>query len=182
MDIPELKNKLSKSVDFLKTEFSQIRTGRANPSLVEDIEVVAYESKMMLKELGSITLQDAQTILITPWDKNLANVIAKAIRESKLSLNPVEDSGIVRIPIPALTEERRVELAKLVSQKAEETKVSMRSIRQEAMKDIDNLHSDKEISDDKKFAEKERVEEMVKEFVEQIEKVSESKKKDLMRV
>ncbi len=182
MNSSELKSKLQKSIDFLQSELAQIRTGRANPSLIEDISVNAYESKMLLKELGSITLQDAHTILVAPWDKGLIPSIAKAISESEHRLNPVESGSNLRVPIPLLTEERRKELAKLVSQKTEETKQSMRNIRQDAMKDIDRAFDAKEISEDEKFTEKDEIEEVVKKYTKQADEMGEAKSSELMTV
>lgn len=182
MTTSELNKKLEKSVEFLRTELSQIRTGRANPSLLEDVEVEAYESKMSLKELGSITLADSQTIMVTLWDKSLLPAVAKEIREGDLKLNPVEVGGNLKIPIPPLTEERRKELTKLVSQKVEECKQSIRNIRQEAMKDIDKDFDDKNISEDDKFNLKDEVEEIVKEHVDKAEEMGEKKNSELMTV
>jgi len=182
MTTSELKNRITKSVDFLKTELSQIRTGRANPSLLEDITVEAYESKMALKELGSITLSDAHTIMITLWDKGLLPAVTKEIREGELKLNPVEAGGNLKVPIPPLTEDRRKELARIVNQKVEECKQSVRNIRQDAMKDIDKEYDEKNISEDEKFAQKDKVEEVVKEFVEMAEEMGKTKSDELMSV
>jgi len=182
MTTSELKNRITKSVDFLKAELSQIRTGRANPSLLEDITVEAYESKMALKELGSITLSDAHTIMITLWDKGLLPAVTKEIREGELKLNPVEAGGNLKVPIPPLTEDRRKELARIVNQKVEECKQSVRNIRQDAMKDIDKEYDEKNISEDEKFAQKDKVEEVVKEFVEMAEEMGKTKSDELMSV
>jgi ribosome recycling factor len=182
MTTSELKNKITKSVDFLRTELSQIRTGRANPSLLEDITVEVYESKMALKELGSITLSDAHTIMITLWDKNLLPIVTKEIREGELKLNPVEAGGNLKVPIPPLTEDRRKELARIVNQKVEECKQSVRNIRQDAMKDIDKEYDEKTISEDEKFTQKDEVEEIVKEFVEEVEELGKTKSDELMTV
>ncbi len=178
----ELKNRLQKSLDFLVSELTQIRTGRANPSLLEDITVEAYGAKMTLKELGSITLADAHTILVAPWDKNLLSVISKAITESEHKLNPATVGSNLRVPIPPLTEERRKELVKLVNAKTEESKQSMRNIRQEAMKDVDKEFEAKTISEDEKFSMRDDIEEVVKSFVEQAEEQSAKKSKELLTV
>jgi ribosome recycling factor len=182
MNLSELKSKLTKSLEFLKTELTQIRTGRASPSLIEDVQVMAYGSKMTLKELGSIVLLDSQNIIVTPWDKNLVKDIATGIRESGKGLNPVEDSDKVRVPIPSLTEDRRREYTKTVAVKVEDAKNAMRHTRQEAMKDIDKDFSSKVIGEDEKFSQKESVEDLVKEFVDQAEELGEKKKTDLMTV
>jgi len=182
MNATELKSKLTKSVDFLKTELTQIRTGRASPTLIENIVVEAYDSKMTLKEVGSISSLDSQNLVVAPWDKSLIKSIASAIRNSELQLSPVIDGDVVRVPLPALTEERRMDMVKLVSAKVEEAKTALRNIRQEAMKDIDKDFSEKKIGEDEKFSSKEDVEKIVKEFVTMCDTVGESKKQELMRV
>ena len=182
MNKSDLKSKLDKSVEFLKIDIANIRTGRASPSLVSEVTVDAYDSKMTIKELGSIVLLDNQTIAITPWDRKLISSITKAIREGDSNLNPIEDSDRIRIPVPALTEERRKELAKLVNVKTEETKQSVRNIRQEAMKNIDKEFTDKSIGEDEKFFQKEEIEKIVKDCVEQVDQISDAKKQELLRV
>lgn len=182
MTIGELKVRLSKSIDFLKNELSQIRAGRANPALVEGVAVDAYGTKMTIKELGSITVLDAQNLVVTPWDKSLLKVIGAAIFESELKINPVVDSASIRVPIPPLTEDRRKDLVRLVGGKVEECKTSLRNIRQEAMKDIEKAFSEKAIGEDDKFSEKDEVEKVVKEFVAKSDELGDAKKEDLMTV
>lgn len=182
MTTPDLKSKLEKSLEFFKSELSQIRTGRATPSLIENIEVDAYDSKMKLKELGSISMLDNQNLAVTAWDRGLHGAIANAIRESDLKLNPVAEPDRVRVPVPALTEERRKEFSKIASAKAEEAKNAMRSARQDAMKDIDKEFTDKKIGEDDKFTQKEDVEKIVKEYVTKVDELTEAKKTDLMTV
>ena len=179
MNTSDIKLRLQKSLDFLQTELNQIRTGRASPALIEDVTVTAYDSKMAVKELGSVSLLDSQTLLVSPWDKSLIPSIVKAISESKLGLSPREDGQVIRVPIPPLTEERRVEMARVVTQKVEEAKQSMRNIRQEEMKDIEKDFADKNISEDEKFTNKEKVEEIVKDFVEQADEMGGNKKEGL---
>lgn len=182
MTTSELKNKLNQTFEHFKGEIASIRTGRATTSLVEEIVVDAYGAKMTIKELGSITTPDAQLILISPWDKGLIKDIDKAIRDSGLGLNPVADSTTVKVPVPALTEERRKEFTKLASEKAEEAKVSMRNVRQDAMKAIDKEFDEKVITEDERFTKRDEVEKTVKEYTEKVEEALEQKKKDLMTV
>lgn len=182
MNQSELKSKLEKSLEFFRNELNQVRTGRATPALIENIEVDAYGSNMKLIELGSITAMDSQNLVVIPWDKNLLSGVAKAIRESELHLNPVVDNDRVRVPIPALTEERRKEFVKLASSKCEETKNAMRSIRQDAMRDIDKAFNEKSLGEDEKFTQKEAVEKTVKEYVTKADELTEAKKEDLLKV
>jgi len=182
MNKSELKSKLEKSLEFFRNELTNIRTGKANSSLIADVKADVYGSKMTLKELGSIVLLDNQTLAITPWDKSLLSAITKSIRESDLNLNPVEDSDRVRIPVPPLTEDRRKDLVKGVTAKVEEIKQSIRSTRQETMKDIEKEFTEKLIGEDEKFTQKDEVEKIVKEYVEKLEELAEVKKQELLKV
>ncbi|GIW69753.1 MAG: ribosome-recycling factor [Patescibacteria group bacterium] len=182
MNTSELKSKLSKAQEFLKGELSQIRTGRASPSLLEGILVEAYGTKMTIIELASVMVSDSQNLVVTPWDKTLIKSIAKAIREFQPSLNPVEESDRIRVPVPLLTEERRKEMARMVGVKVEECKNAIRNIRQEAMKDIDKMFSDKAIGEDEKFRFKEEVEKIVKEYSDGADEIGEVKKKEILTV
>lgn len=178
----DLKSKLEKSIAFLEGELAQIRTSRATPSLLESISAEVYGTKMSLKELGSVTALDSQTLLVSPWDKSLINEIGKAIRESDLNVNPVVGADSVKVPIPPLTEERRKELVRVVSIKLEDVKKSMRNVRQEAMKDIEKSFSDKQIGEDEKFSQKDDVERILKEFMSQADELGKVKEEQLLQV
>ena len=178
----ELKTKLERSLDHLESELTQIRTGRANPSLLESIIVEAYGTKMFLRELGSISILDTQNLVVSVWDKGLTEATAKAISESDLKVDPVIEGEGIRVPIPSLTEERRKEFVRVVSSKMEESKNSMRNIRQDFMKDIDKEFSDKLIGEDEKFSKREEVEKVVKDFFSRIDSVGEAKKADLLKI
>lgn len=178
----ELKSRLNKSLDFFKSELVKIRTGRATPSLIEDVTVEAYGAKMTLKELGSTTLLDTQNLTFSPWDKTLLKEIAKAILESGLGLNPVTDGETIRVPVPALTSDRRAELVKMVSAKAEAAKNTVRDIRQDAMKEIDRDFADKKIGEDPKFTLRDEVEKTIKDFISQIDALLDTKKEELLKV
>ena len=178
----ELKTKLEDSSEFLKLELAQIRTGRVTPSLLDDVKVDAYGSMLTIKEVGTIQVLDPQTLQITPWDKNLLEVIESGIRSSELNLNPVVRGDSVVLPVPSLTEDRRKEFTRLVSTKMEDVKNSMRNSRQEAMKDIDTRFNDKEFGEDEKFTMKEEIEDLVKDYVEKTDAMGEAKKKDIMNI
>ena len=183
MNIPELKNRLAKSIDFLDSEISQIRTGRVSPALVSDISVEAYSGSFMtVKELGSIAVMDPHNLSITPWDKSVLDAIVNGIRNTGQGLNAIKEADRIRVSVPALTEERRIEFTKDVSEKVENCKNSMRSIRQEVMKEIDKDFSDKAITEDEKFKQKEEVKRVIKEFIDQADSIGEEKKKELMTV
>ncbi|MEK7595794.1 MAG: ribosome recycling factor [Patescibacteria group bacterium] len=182
MTTVELKTKLNASLEHLKSALSGIRVGRATTSLVEEIFVEAYDSKMMIKELGSITTPDANLIIITPWDKGQIKEIDKAIRAANLGLNPVPDSLVVKVPVPPLTEDRRKEFTKLATERVEEAKNSMRNVRQEAMKAIDKLFAEKLATEDEKFTQRDEVEKIVREMTDKVEEMGDLKKKELMTV
>lgn len=182
MEISELKARLNASIEFLKGELAQIRTGRVSSSVLDSIKVNVYGSLMSIKELGTISTLDPQTLQISLWDRSIVEVVSKAIRESELNLNPAVKNDVLIIPIPPLTEERRKEFAKLAATKVEEAKNAMRNIRQDAMKAIDNAFANKEFGEDDKFMKKEKVEETVKEFTTAAEALGEDKKTELLNI
>ncbi len=182
MVFKELNQKLTLSLEFFVAELTKIRTGRASSALVENLEVEAYGSRMKIKELGSIAVPEPQTIVISPWDKSLLKEVDKALRESSLGVNPVVGGDSIKVPIPALTEERRKEMVKVAGAKLEECKNSMRNLRQDAMKQVDKAFADKEIGEDDKFNQREEVEAIVKDYVDRAEKALETKKEEILRV
>lgn len=148
LDKKKVEDQLIKTKEFLKKELGSMRTGRANPSLVESIEVEAYGSNMKLKEMATITTPDAKTVRVEPWDKGQMNAIKKAIQVSDLGLNPADDGSAAIIKLPELTGERREEIAKSVNAKVEEAKVSARNTREEFLKEMTDKNSSGELSDD----------------------------------
>ncbi|PIS22170.1 ribosome recycling factor [candidate division WWE3 bacterium CG08_land_8_20_14_0_20_41_10] len=178
----ELNQKLTLSLEFFVGELTKIHTGRASTALVENIELEAYGGRMKIKEVGSISVPEPQTILIAPWDRSLLKDIEKALRESSLGVNPIVGGDSVKMPIPALTEDRRKEMSKMAGVKLEDCKNSMRSIRQDAMKQVDKAFGDKEIGEDDKFNQKEEVEEIVKDYVRRAEVLSDKKKEEILQI
>lgn len=182
MNKSELKSKLENSIEFLRNELAQIRTGRVSSSLLDTVDVVVYGSKMKIKELGTINILDATTIQIAPWDKSILQTIADSIRKSDLNLNPSVRGDLVFVPIPQLTEETRKEMTKVVSTKVESTKSALRNIRQDAMKDIETGFNNKDFGEDEKFTYKQEVEDIIKEYVTLAEKLGEDKKADILQI
>jgi ribosome recycling factor len=178
----ELLKKLEGAIDFFKTDISQVRTGRANPVVIEELTVEVYGSKMKVKELGTISVPEPQLIVVSPWDKSVLQIIDKAIRESDLKLNPVTADGVIRIPIPPLSQERREEFAKMVSTKTELARQTIRNIRQEAIKDIEKSFADKAIGEDEKFTQKEEVEKLVKEKTAEVGEFGDAKRDDILAI
>jgi len=147
----EFESQLEISLEQLKKDLAQIRTGRVTATILDSVKVEAYDSKMSIQEIGSVTSLNASTLVIIPWDKSLLPNISKAIQESDIQVTPIVEGDRVRLPFPGLTEERRKEFARVVLDKVEECRQKIRRVRQDAMRDIDKMFSDKEIGEDEKF-------------------------------
>ncbi len=167
---------------MVRDDVSAIRTGRATPALVEDIVVDAYggAQKMRLNELASITATDAQTVVISPWDKSIIGEIKKGILASNAGYNPSIDGDIIRIVMLPLTREDREKYVKLLGTKLENGKIMLRQVRTNVMKDIKDLFEKKEISEDEKFGSEKRLQEITDQYVKTIEDMGEAKEKELL--
>jgi ribosome recycling factor len=186
MTIADIKKvateKMAKSVETLKNDLSKVRTGRAHTGLIDHLRVDYYGTDTPLNQVASITLADSRTISVQPFEKKMVAVVEKAIRDSDLGVNPATSGDVVRIPMPALTEERRKELAKIVKHDGENAKVAVRNIRRDAMTHVKALLKDGEVSeDDDKRAEKE-IQQLTDKSVADIDKLVAEKEKDLMAV
>lgn len=181
MKLQDIKLKLNLAIDFLTEEVNSIRTGQATPKLVENILVEVYGSKMKIVELASITA-DAGVISISPWDKSNIDAIAKAVESSKMGFVPNTDSDRIIINVPPLTAERRQEFIKLVGEKVENAKITIRNIRQDAMKSLDEMEENDVISEDEKETQKKQVEEEVKKANDKVISIGEDKKQILLKV
>ena len=182
MQNSELENKLSKIIDHFRSELASIRTGRAHASLVEDLPVEVYGQKMMLKELASITVPDPQLIVLDPWDKSVIPDIEKAVRKSKLGLSPAVAEGIIRVPVPPLSEERRLEFVKLVKERAEEARRKVRQHRQEAVGEVRRQEKDKEISEDERFRLEKEIQGQVERANEEIKEIGGGKEEEILKI
>ncbi|MBI3740999.1 MAG: ribosome recycling factor, partial [Chloroflexi bacterium] len=147
----DVENKMKKTLDALKRELMTIRTGRASPSLVETLKVNYYETLTPLQQLASITAPEARLLLIKPYDQSSLGAIEKAILKSDLGLTPANDGKVIRLPIPALTEERRREFTKVVHKHAEEAHIALRNVRRDGLKDLEEMEKEKMISEDQHF-------------------------------
>lgn len=152
----EIKQKLQEVKEWLQKEYSSIRTGQANPSLLDGIRVECYGSLSQLNQIGSVGSEDARTLRISPWDVSQTNAIEKAIREADLGVSVVTDSSGLRVIFPELTAERRQQLLKLAKSKLEDSRITVRSLRDDVMKQIDKSEKEGEISEDEKFSRKEK--------------------------
>jgi ribosome recycling factor len=144
----DARTRMSKSLEALRHELAKIRTGRAHPSLLEHIHVDYYGSQVPISQAANVVVDDARTLAVTPWDKNMVQVIEKAIMTSDLGLNPMTAGSVIRIPLPPLTKERRLELGKVVHHEGENAKIAIRNIRRDANHTIKELLKEKEISED----------------------------------
>ena len=180
--ISEKKSEMEKAIEHLSFELGKLRTGRATPSLVEDIKVDYYGNKSPLKQIASINVPEPRQITIQPWDRGAIVPIESAIRESDLGLNPVNDGILIRLIIPALTEERRKDLVKVLGAKVEEGRISIRNIREDAWKEIQEMEKEGQISEDEKFRAKDKLQAVVDEYNKKIEEIREKKEKEIMTV
>ncbi len=177
--LEKLTTKLKSIEESLKTEFSVLRVGRATPALVENILVDYYGTKAPLKQLASISAPEPRLLIVEPWDKNATATIEKAILSSDLGLNPIVDKNLIRINIPPLTEERRNSLIKITGIKLEEVKIRCRTARDEAIKEIADLFSNKKITEDKKFEIKEKAQELINTTNKNLENITKLKEKEI---
>lgn len=178
--LSELREKMSKTAEALKKDFSRIRTGRASTALLEGIKVACYDAKMPLDQVASISVPESRLIMIQPWDLSIIKQIEKSILKSELGLTPSNDGKIIRIPIPPLTEERRKDLAKLAYKMSENNKVTLRKHRREANEMFKNLKKEKEISEDEYFMAHDDVQKITDEHIKKIDKITSEKEKEIL--
>jgi ribosome recycling factor len=176
------EQKMSKSIESLRVTLSRIRTGRAHAGLLDHIQVDYYGSPVPISQVANVTLMDARTIGVSPWEKKMASVIEKAIRESDLGLNPVSMGDLLRVPLPPLSEERRRELAKVVKTEGEHTKVAVRNLRRDANEQFKKLLKDKELSEDEERRAQEDIQKLTDRNVAEIDRVLAEKEKELLTV
>jgi len=178
----DTKSRMEKSIDALKQELAKLRTGRAHPSLLEHLTVNYYGNPTPLNQVANIAIENARTLMVTPWEKTMVQEIEKAIMTANLGLNPNTAGTVIRIPMPPLTEERRKSLGKVVREEAERARVAIRSIRRDANQELKTLLKDKKISEDEEHRAQTTVQKTTDEFVTQIDAVSTAKEKDLMEM
>ncbi len=176
------EQKMMKSVDALKADLGKVRTGRAHTGLLDHIHVDYYGSMMPLTQVANVTLADARTIGVQPWEKKMIPVVEKAIRDSDLGLNPATSGDLIRIPMPALTEERRRELTKVVHKEAEAARIAVRNIRRDANEHLKKLLKDKQCSEDDERHAQVDVQKLTDRFIADIDKILHAKEADLMAV
>jgi ribosome recycling factor len=178
----DARNRMTKSLDSLRHELAKIRTGRAHPSLLEHVHVDYYGSEVPIGQAASVTVEDARTLSVTPWDKNMVSVIEKAILTSDLGLNPSTAGQVIRIPLPPLTEERRRDLGRVVHQEGENAKIAIRNIRRDANHHIKELLKEKEISEDEERKAEHDIQAVTDVAVKKVDEIVAEKEKELLEI
>lgn len=173
---------MEKAVDAMKHEFASVRTGKATPALLDMVRVDAYGSKMPLNQVATVTAPEPRMLIVQPFDKSLMKVVEKAIQEAELGLNPGNDGNVIRVPVPALTEERRKDMVKLLHKQAEEGRVAIRHARQEANKDIKAKQSKHELSEDDARRQTDQVQKLTDDYIGKIDQLLKAKEHEVMEV
>jgi ribosome recycling factor len=186
MNINEIKkqatDKMAKSVETLKHDLSKVRTGRAHTGLIDHLRVDYYGSEMPINQVANVTLADARTISIQPFEKKMVQVVEKAIRDSDLGVNPATSGDVIRVPMPPLTEERRRDLTKLVKHEGENAKVAIRNIRRDAIQHLKELLKEGEVGEDQEKRAQDEVQKLTDKAIADIDRLVAEKEKDLMAV
>ncbi|HLT28203.1 MAG TPA: ribosome recycling factor [Zeimonas sp.] len=186
MSIAEVRQsaeqKMQKSIESLRASLAKIRTGRAHAGLLDHIHVDYYGSSVPISQVANVTVQDARTLGVQPWEKKMVQVVDKAIRESDLGLNPSTSGDLIRVPMPPLSEERRRELTKVVKHEGEQAKVAVRNLRRDANEQLKRLVKDKEISEDDERRAMDEIQKLTDRFVVEIDRMLDVKEREIMTV
>ncbi len=186
MDVAQIKktaeDKMKKSIEALKADLAKVRTGRAHTGLLDHIRVDYYGQAVPISQVANVTLVDARTIGIQPWEKKMAAVIEKAIRESDLGLNPASQGELIRVPMPALTEERRKELTKVVRHEGENARVAIRNLRRDANTHLKDMLKKHELPEDQERRAQDDVQKLTDRYIAEVDKLLQQKEADLMHV
>jgi ribosome recycling factor len=177
-----VEQKMTKSLEALKADFGKVRTGRAHTGILDHVTVEYYGSPTLVSQVANITLIDARTIGVQPWEKNMISPVEKAIRDADLGLNPSTNGDLIRVPMPMLTEERRRDLIKVVRNEAENAKVALRNVRRDANEHLKKLLKDKEVGEDDERRAQDDVQKLTDRFVSEIDKALQVKEADLLAV
>lgn len=178
----DANKRMAKSIESLRTELSKIRTGRAHTSLLDHVMVEYYGSKVPLSQVANISVGDARSLTVSTWEKQMVPVVEKAILNSGMGLNPVTAGEVIRVPIPALTEERRKDMTKIVRQEGENARVAIRNIRRDVLGDIKQLLKEKEITEDEDRRAQDEIQKITDKHIADVDAVVEAKEKDLMEI
>lgn len=180
--ISEMREQMDGAVEAMRREFASVRTGKASPALLDTVRVDAYGAKTPLNQVASVNTPEPRLIVVQPWDKSLIGAIEKAIQAADLGLNPSNDGNVVRIPVPALNEERRRDMVRLLHKLAEEGRISVRHARQEANKEVKRLEADHELSEDEARRQLAEVQQVTDEYIGKIDELMKAKETEIMEV
>jgi ribosome recycling factor len=178
--IKDVEEKMQRCIQHLEKEFISIRTGRANPALLDSVRVEAYGSQMPLNQVATVSCPEPRLLVVQPWDKTNLGAIEKGILKADLSLNPSNDGNIIRIQIPELTEERRKELVKVVKQKTEDAKIAIRNVRRDGNEEVKVLEKDKTVSEDDCKAAQANIQKVTDKYTENAQKLAENKEREIL--
>lgn len=180
--IKDAETRMHKSIDAFKAEIAKLRTGRANPGILEHIRIDYYGSEVPLNQVANVNVSDARTLTISPWEKNMVPIIEKAILNSDLGLNPATSGDLIRVPMPALNEERRKELIKVVRTEAETARVSIRNVRRDANALLKEMLKGKQITEDEERRLADDIQKLTNKFVTEVDQLTTAKEADLMAI
>jgi ribosome recycling factor len=180
--LDDIRQRMEKSVEVLQEDLLGIRTGRASPALVEKLPVEYYGTMTPLIQLASIAVPEPRLLVIKPWDPSVLGAIERAIQKSDLGLTPMNDGKLIRLNIPRLTEERRRDLVRVVAKRVEETRVAVRNLRRDALKDLQDFEKEKMISEDDFYRGKDEVQELTNQFIEKTDEIGKRKEEEVMEV
>lgn len=178
----DAEKRMDKSIESFKNQLSKVRTGRAHPSLLDHVTVDYYGNMVPISQTSNISIVDARTLGVTPWEKNMVAAVEKAIRSSDLGLNPATTGELIRVPLPPLTEERRKDMIKIVKGEAENARVAVRNIRRDANNDLKQFLKEKEITEDEERRGEEQIQKITEKKVSEIDAMLAEKEKDLMEI
>lgn len=174
--------RMAKTAEALRHELAKIRTGRAHPSLLDHIRVNYYGSEVPLNQVANVAVEDARMLTVTPWERNMVQVVEKALIQSDLGINPSTAGTVIRVPMPPLTEQRRRDLQKVARHEAEQARVAVRNVRRDANQMLKDLVKDKEISEDDERRGQEAIQKLTDQYVKEVDQILEQKEQDLMAI
>ncbi len=180
--IAKTEERMGKAIDSLNHDYAQIRAGRANPGVLDKIQIDYYGVPTPIQQVAAVSIAEARILVIQPWDKSMIQPIEKAIQASDIGINPQNDGNVIRLMFPALTEDRRREIAKDISKRAEEAKVAIRNIRRDGMEDIKKLKKDNTITEDDQKDGEEKIQKITDKKIKEVDEISSAKEKEVMSV
>ena len=180
--IAKTEERMGKAIDSLNHDYAQIRAGRANPGVLDKIQIDYYGVPTPIQQVAAVSIAEARILVIQPWDKSMIQPIEKAIQASDIGINPQNDGNVIRLMFPALTEDRRREIAKDISKRAEEAKVAIRNIRRDGMEDIKKLKKDNAITEDDQKDGEEKIQKITDKKIKEVDEIASAKEKEVMSV